>query len=186
MNIYKIENKINGKVYIGQTKQDVSKRIYMHTKRDSHIGRALRKHGIATFDISVIDTAESEEILDEKEKNWIKYYDCRSPNGYNHTNGGDGLTNPSEDVRKKMSETKRANPWHPSEEARRKMSLASKGKPKSEQHKINMRKPKSEAGRENIRKSAARPEVRKKHAEAMIGNKNCVRKPNNDSVAMVF
>ncbi len=35
-----------------------------------------------------------------------------------------------------------------------------------------MRKPKSNEGRENMRKASARPEIKQKHREAMMGNKN--------------
>lgn len=186
MNIYRIENKENGKIYIGQTKQAVLKRVYMHSKRESHIGNALRKYGLHGFDISVIDTADTKEALDEKEKHWIRHYDCRSPKGYNFTDGGDGLNNPTEETRQKMSATKRANPCYPSAESRKKMSIASKGKPKSEVTKQKMRKPKSEEHRQNIKIAHARPEVKKKHIEAMMGNRNWVRRPHNDSMPLGF
>ncbi len=132
MNIYKIENKINGKIYIGQTKREINKRVYFHLKRKSYIGNTLRKYGMQSFSISIIDQADNKATLDEKERYWIKFYDCRNPKGYNFTDGGDGLTNPSEETKQKIRETKAINPWYPSEETRRKMRIASKGKPKSE------------------------------------------------------
>jgi len=107
MIIYKIQNKINDKIYIGQTKRDLSQRIAGHIKNDSHIGRALRKYGLESFIISVIDHADIKEILDEKERYWIKSLDSRDPNGYNLTDGGDGLINPSEETKKKMSNSQK-------------------------------------------------------------------------------
>lgn len=171
MIIYKIESKIDGKIYIGQTKREVSRRVFFHSKRDSHIGRALRKYGLSSFDISVIDGAENKYALDEKERFWIKYYDCRNPNGYNFTDGGEGLTNPSEETKQKIRDTKAKNPSYPSMESRIKMSLAGKGRPKSEEWKEKMRRPKSQEGRENIRRAQGRPEIRAKRRSAMMGNK---------------
>lgn len=103
MVIYKIENKINGKCYIGQTKFDVSKRVAAHSKSRRLIGKAIRKYGIQSFDISIIDTATSAEVLSEKEVYWIKTLDSKAPNGYNLTDGGEGLINPSQSVKDQIS-----------------------------------------------------------------------------------
>lgn len=68
MIIYKIENKLNGKIYIGQTKNNLNERIQSHLEnKKTLIGRALRKYGIQNFEISVIDYAENKEWLDDKE-----------------------------------------------------------------------------------------------------------------------
>ena len=42
MIIYKIQNKINGKIYIGQTKGELGKRICGHVRSDMLIGLTLR------------------------------------------------------------------------------------------------------------------------------------------------
>jgi group I intron endonuclease len=107
MIIYKAANKINGKVYIGQTVKGLSGRISDHI-RDSKLpfGCALRKYGLQSFDISVIDSADSKEALNEKERYWIKTCDCKNPKGYNLTDGGEGNLgwSPSQEARKKMSD----------------------------------------------------------------------------------
>ena len=106
MIIYKIENNINGKIYIGLTTKDLSKRIAGHiAENKSYIQKALNKYGLQSFAVSVIDSAESREILCEKERYWIQHYNSKVPNGYNLTDGGDGLINPSKVVRKKISKT---------------------------------------------------------------------------------
>jgi group I intron endonuclease len=105
MIIYKIQNKINNKIYIGQTKYDVSARIREHISSRAHIGNALRKYGLQSFDVSVIDSANDREVLSDKEIYWICFYDCKHPNGYNHTDGGEGLINPSIKVRQDISKT---------------------------------------------------------------------------------
>ena len=63
MVIYKFENKINGKVYIGQTIQKLSKRISSHKYPSGNkylpIDSAIRKYGIENFSITIIDHANS-------------------------------------------------------------------------------------------------------------------------------
>lgn len=92
MVIYKFENKINGKIYIGQTVQKLSKRISSHKypggNKNLPIDAAIRKYGIENFSITTIDHANSVDELNEKEKFWIKHYDCISPKGYNLEEGG--------------------------------------------------------------------------------------------------
>ena len=89
MIIYKIENKINGKIYIGQTIRSLNARLAGHLKSHLLIGEALREYGLQSFTISVIDEAGSKAVLDGKEKYWIKAYKCKFPVGYNSTDGGD-------------------------------------------------------------------------------------------------
>lgn len=95
--IYKIENKINHKVYIGQS-NNVKERWVSHcvpsAANHAVVSRAIQKYGKENFDFSVIES--DVENYDERECYWIKYYDCIVPKGYNVTNGGqngyDGLT----------------------------------------------------------------------------------------------
>lgn len=98
--IYKAINKSNNKVYIGQTIQNLKKRIQGHVstanwgggeKRNSYFMRALRKYGRDGFIWSVIDFADTKEELDTKEVFWIKQYNSNNPDrGYNMTSGGEG------------------------------------------------------------------------------------------------
>ena len=97
MYIYKITNKINNKIYIGQvynkTIQDRFKRHINEAseKSKSYIGRAIYKYGKENFICELIDTASSLKELNEKEKYWISYYNSTNHNiGYNLTPGGDG------------------------------------------------------------------------------------------------
>jgi group I intron endonuclease len=88
--IYKIVNKLNGKIYIGQTVKSVDQRLREHTKGNSYLSNSLKKHDTQSFEISVIDSAENKKFLNEKEKHWIRLYNCKVPNGYNLTDGGEG------------------------------------------------------------------------------------------------
>lgn len=95
--IYKFENKINHRIYIGQSK-NIERRYKDHLNRakNNHQGNsefnsplhcAIRKYGIENFNFSIVEEC-SEKELNEKEKYWISYYDSYN-NGYNCTSGGD-------------------------------------------------------------------------------------------------
>lgn len=92
MYIYKITNKINNKVYIGQTIHSIESRWKRHQydafKKDTHFARAIRKYGAENFIVEQIDIANSKEELNEKEIYWIKYYNS-TIDGYNSTDGGE-------------------------------------------------------------------------------------------------
>lgn len=97
MIIYKATNKINGKVYIGQTIQTLERRKNQHERSYKYKNtknyvfcRALKKYGNENFEWEVIDTATSIEELNLKEEYWISYYDClvSSGKGYNSKYGG--------------------------------------------------------------------------------------------------
>ncbi len=92
MFIYKITNKINGKIYIGQTIRPIEQRFKRHINDatnnivDTHFSRAIRKYGKENFYIECIDTANTQEQLTQKEQYWIKKYNSTNVNiGYNET-----------------------------------------------------------------------------------------------------
>lgn len=89
--IYKATNLINGKIYIGQTSRSIKFRITEHVSKRTLLGKALIKFGKINFKFETIDHAHSKSEADEKEKFWIKFYDCRVPNGYNIQEGGTGV-----------------------------------------------------------------------------------------------
>lgn len=71
MVIYKITNKVNSMMYIGQTKHDIKIRWKQHCHNDNgcrFLHHAINKYGADNFIIEVIDTANSKIELDEKEK----------------------------------------------------------------------------------------------------------------------
>lgn len=90
MIIYKITNKQNGKIYIGQTIGTLKDRWNRHQNDalnnilDTHFARAIRYYGPEAFTTEIIDTAETQEELTEKEYYWIHYYNALE-NGYNET-----------------------------------------------------------------------------------------------------
>jgi len=91
MIVYKITNKINGKVYIGQTIKTLTFRWNCHKKAGSgcrHIKRAIDKYGENNFEVTVLVRASSREELDSREKFCIRIFNTMAPNGYNLTAGG--------------------------------------------------------------------------------------------------
>ena len=91
--IYKIENKLNGKVYIGQTTKTVEKRFNQHKNNSNKdyfsqivLYKAFNKYGIENFECIELEKVNN-ELLDEREKYWIEYYNSYF-DGYNSTLGG--------------------------------------------------------------------------------------------------
>ena len=94
--IYKIENLINHKVYIGQSR-NIEKRWNKHCNTmqnssdhsyENPLYRAMRKYGIENFNFSILEECSIQD-LDEREKYWINETNSYF-NGYNLTFGGDG------------------------------------------------------------------------------------------------
>ena len=90
MEIYKITNLVNNKVYIGQSARGVRERFTRHIndamsdRLDTHFARAIRKYGPENFVVEVIDTANTQDELNCKEQYWIRQYDSIK-HGYNET-----------------------------------------------------------------------------------------------------
>lgn len=80
--IYKIENQVNGKVYIGQSVH-IEKRWGEHkNSTKSLISQSFKKYGLENFEFSILEECEV-NILDELENYYIKKYNSLVPNGYN-------------------------------------------------------------------------------------------------------
>lgn len=113
--IYKYTSPTN-KVYIGQTKR-INHRQQQHrwcsnNRPKSCFHRALRKYGYDNFKFEILIQFSSKDIdrlkylLDELEKFYIRKYNSTNRYyGYNLTSGGEGLFNPSNEVREKLGRT---------------------------------------------------------------------------------
>lgn len=90
--IYLIANKVNGKIYVGQTKKTVEIRFKehcrsaFHFKDKRHFPSAIRKHGSSSFLLFKLGLVVSKPEANDWEKYWISFL---SPE-YNKTLGGDG------------------------------------------------------------------------------------------------
>lgn len=100
--IYKVTNKINGKIYIGQTHLSLAKRKWLHNKSASDnintvFYKALRKYGIDNFRWEILCYCKEDKDLNKKEILNIQTLKTLIPNGYNMTEGGEnrsGKNNP--------------------------------------------------------------------------------------------
>ena len=104
--IYKIRNKINDKIYIGQTTQDLGTRWKQHLKKSSNcvcLKRALNKYGIDNFEYELVCTT-SDDLLNDKEIEYIENFNCLSPDGYNLRLGGNSGKH-NEQTKHKIRET---------------------------------------------------------------------------------
>ena len=100
--IYKIENKINNKIYIGKTSRPLEKRWNEHTNASyrykDNIGlsinllyRSIRKYGIINFEIKIVCQCIDINELNELETFLIDEYRLSYPNKiYNIAKGGAG------------------------------------------------------------------------------------------------
>lgn len=107
MDIYIIKNSINEKVYIGKTKYNTLTRQYQHLKHlnnGQYIHNAMKKLGVENFQVETIETnIEDIETLNEREKYWIAFYDCKPPKGYNIQDGGDNSRIQDKEVQKEQA-----------------------------------------------------------------------------------
>jgi len=130
--VYKISNRINTKVYIGQKKWDFDPRYF---GSGILIRRAIRKYGIKNFKVKMIAGAETQKELDVLEKYYVRKY---KSNSYNIAEGGLG-GNMGYDSKGKnngyygIKHTK---------EIRNKISRGLKGKPLTKEHCLNISKSK--------------------------------------------
>ena len=103
--IYKIENQINHKIYIGKTNYTNPQKRWKQHLADSQnpnrnhraLYRAINKYGIDNFSFEIIEETNNPE---EREKYYISYYNTYYY-GYNETLGGDGasyLELPEQDI----------------------------------------------------------------------------------------
>lgn len=148
MIIYKITNRVNGKVYIGQTVRTLEARWRRHCTNTSGctaIHEAIQKYGKENFSVEQIDVASDREELNKKEIYWIQHYDCIAPKGYNLTFGGETTSGyvHTEDSKVKMSSVRKGKYCgenhprfgkHHSDESKKKMSENRKGKCCGEDH----------------------------------------------------
>lgn len=148
--MYKAKNKINGKVYIGQTKHTLEERREQHIKKahsgvKTHFYNAIRKYGDNAFEFSVICTVDNKEDLNLLETYYIQLYNSIK-DGYNMVDGGDNNVMCIQEVYEKHKSRMQ------SEETRKKLS--------------NTMKKKIAEGR------FFTPEHRKKLSESAMGNHN--------------
>lgn len=121
MFVYLVHNHFNDRKYVGITSTSIEQRWKSHCydafdrKSKYPLHRALRKHGIESFELSVLSEVTSWEIACELEKKFIVDFQSHvSMFGYNQTWGGDGVT-----------------AWHHTDDAKAAIQSAHKGTKRS-------------------------------------------------------
>lgn len=88
--IYKIQNLVNGKIYIGQS-NNIERRFREHKSKGETsripLDIAIQKYGITNFSYEIIEQCSILE-LNKREEYWIKFYNSKI-DGYNCSSGGD-------------------------------------------------------------------------------------------------
>jgi group I intron endonuclease len=190
ISLYCYQNKINGKVYIGQT-VDLKDRDRKHTFSDAMympIDRAILKYGRDEFSLWIIDQVATQQEADDYEIDMIAK--MRKELGreyvYNVSDGGGapmkGKKHSAASI-KKMSEAHKGNKGAPgnktwvgrkhSEESIRKMSATKKGKPSPNKGKTKYASEEERiaANRLSSRLSQRRRRLRLKHEKLSLASR---------------
>ena len=125
--IYLVENLVNGKVYVGQSKEPMTRWgkhqfLARKVKEGAKLGDPciqlfhlkLAQYGIENFRFEILEEVDTLEESNIREGHWEQHYNSLVPNGYNVAPGGN--------VRPMTDETKR------------KISEANKGRLAGENH----------------------------------------------------
>ena len=109
--VYQHKNKINGKVYIGITKQKPEQR-WRHGqgyKSSPHFYAAIQKYGWDNFEHNILFQNLTKEEACKKEQELIaKYHSMDREFGYNSTSGGDIFTM-NKETKQKISQSMMGN-----------------------------------------------------------------------------
>lgn len=135
--VYMHKNKTNGKVYIGQTCQNVNKR-WQNGKgyeKCTLFYSAIKKYGFDGFEHIILCECSSQQEANLKEIEMIAYYDSTNRDkGYNLTDGGQGIRVSclTEEWKQHISDSMKGekSPWYGktfSEEHKKHLSESHKG-----------------------------------------------------------
>lgn len=140
--IYKITSP-SGKVYVGQSidlyrRIDAYKRM-SNVKNQPKLYNSFKKYGANNHVFEIIETCNY-SIISDRERYWQEYYDVLGKNGLNciYANCNNSSYVFSDDVKKKMSDSKKGIKF--TETHKNRISKSLKGKRKTESHKNNLSK----------------------------------------------
>lgn len=109
--IYLRTNKLNGKKYVGQTKDFKNRERHWRSLKEKYGNIIIRKDreefGLDAFDVKILSEVRTREEAWELEKAFIKAFNTKYPNGYNMTFGGKDFEGRklSEETKRKISES---------------------------------------------------------------------------------
>ena len=174
MIVYLITNNVNGKRYVGQTSKSLEYRWNLHRYNSScpAMKAAIRKYGYENFSAEVLFDGIDKPLADELEKEFIRSFCTRAPNGYNLTEGGEGIINPSKEIREARSRgnlgNKNALGAYRSPEYRKKLSDIQKGRKLTPEHKAKL----SEAAKKRPQLQIQNGHITN-HVKKGVVNTNC-------------
>lgn len=129
--IYMIQNKINGKMYIGQA-VDIEGRWREHRSglrggyhRNKHLQNSWKRDGEENFEFSILLECEESQLNTFEEYYILELMTYNDRVGYNKNYGGKS-GRPTEEAKRKLSESRKGR--HHSAETKRKLSESKKGK----------------------------------------------------------
>lgn len=143
--IYKITNKINNKIYVGQHSKEIFDESYYGSGK--YIKAAINKYGKENFHQEILEWCNSLEELNEKEIYWISKLDSTNKQiGYNICEGGNnyrtmcGENNPfygrhHTEESKEINRQKHLKPRDP--ELMKKLHESNIGKHRTPEQKLN-------------------------------------------------
>lgn len=187
MIIYKATNTVNGKYYIGKTKNSLVSRIKSHkiasTKKDWLFYRAINKYGFDKFKWEVIIECGNIDELNELEKKYIS----ENKDGYNVAKGGDGGDTISKhpnlkNIKENVSKFHKGKVL--SDEHKQKISDAHKGKTKDWAKETAKKMSEGNVGKESkLKGSNLSDEHKGKISEANKGKKKIFTEEHKKNLA---
>jgi group I intron endonuclease len=119
--IYKIVNRVNGKLYVGQTIDPCGRWRQHRSCRTTNmaITRAMIKHGVENFVFEIIDFATNQKEVDALEMAWIERLNSLvTGHGYNLQAGGNSSPK-TNDFKEKISAANSRRVWTKESRAKR-------------------------------------------------------------------
>jgi group I intron endonuclease len=110
--IYLITHYETGKKYVGQS-INIKNRLSIHARGYSKtiLGRTILKYNWSSFNTEILQICER-ALLNDAEKQWIVFYDCVSPKGFNLTSGGNQAEFSIETIQKLRKAQQNRSPEH--------------------------------------------------------------------------
>ena len=169
--IYRIQNNINRKSYIGQS-VNIERRWKdekMMRDTNDHLTKSILKYGIDNFTFSVIEECEIEE-LDKKEQFYISKYNTTDPNfGYNMNSGGNKYKKWNDEIKQKIAKGHIGK--HHTDETKEKLRQFHLGLHPSEEAYRNICEANRKIAEKNRGKSFISEEGKRKISQANKGRK---------------
>lgn len=139
--VYLITNRIDGKRYVGVSSRGYIQRFREHVwdslgGSNTLLHAAIREFGPDNFDIQLLESNISDELISMKERYYVRAYDTFyiHGKGYNMTEGGTGVCGYHHSAETKQILSTRFNGRSYPPEHGIKISNALRGMPKSDEH----------------------------------------------------